>query len=242
LLDADGDVFCLHLFVVKGVLGIIDQVDQDLGELPEFPQDIKLLGRNDGRPDGMVLEGSVHDLQSLGGGIVDTERFIFLIRTEEVSKVIDSLGHLVDEIPALAVGLIHVFRIQFLQGEALLEVKEQQPQGIDGLTPLVGDVAQHLAHGSQFGLLDQDLLLLQLLLIEGFLLSDIHDGHDQHHIATGIADGVGAGEDRQRCVVFTPDTPLFRQAFVFRGVHIGLIDFPGLLFFRIRKDQREGLP
>ncbi len=54
-----------------------------------------------------------------------------------------------DEVDAAVDLAVQIALVQLLEIVGILDIGQDQGQGVDGLAPLVGDVAHHLAHGGE---------------------------------------------------------------------------------------------
>src|SRR5208282_2196907 len=85
-------------------------------------------------------DGFLHDL-------VDLKPTLSLVRFVKIPEIIDGLGHVKYNVHRPGNSRIEIFLTELTEFICQVQFLDGKTKSIEGLAPLVGDVADHLSHG-----------------------------------------------------------------------------------------------
>jgi hypothetical protein len=146
--------------VKQRIFGVAEQVQYHLGKLTLDTPQLQIFVTLQRQFNRMVFEHALHDVCRCPDGLCQLERFGMFARLEEIAKLVNRGRHPRHQLPGF---FLHPGHGLFGQGaHAVLHanVLHHQAQGVEGLTPLMGNGSDHFAHGRQAGLMNQQVFLL----------------------------------------------------------------------------------
>jgi len=155
----------------------LEEVDQNLGQFILDPKKGDTLVNILMEGDALLLENFAQEGQGISQAVIWLERFPLFARLEEILKIIDRLGHGLDDVSGIPVNGAYLLMIVGQSG--FFEVVKREAELSQRLAPLMGDVGHHLPERGKAGLPQEHFMFFLELELQFDLFGDIITDSDK---------------------------------------------------------------